>query len=151
MRDLHAEMDLRQDQAEAIARGLYAVARADGTVHPREAALISDFFGAATGGDTSALSVLERQEKVTGPDLAAHMPTAELRELFLKTAMLLAYADGTYGVSESQLIGEYGAALGVDPAGLRAMELQVKDFMLSQLSHLANAEGVAEVAKGLKI
>ena len=66
MRDLHAEMDLRQDQAEAIARGLYAVARADGTVHPREAALISDFFGAATGGDTSALSVnVSRARKPT--------------------------------------------------------------------------------------
>ncbi|HKA87863.1 MAG TPA: hypothetical protein VKE22_09370 [Haliangiales bacterium] len=150
MRDLHAELELREDQAEAIARGLYAVARADGTVHEREAALISDFFGAATGG-TAALSALERQEKIPGADLAAHLPTNELRELFLKTAMLLAYADGTYGTSESQLIGEYARALGVDDAGLRALEVQVKDFMLAQLTHLQNAEGVAEVAKKLKI
>jgi tellurite resistance protein len=150
MRDLHAELELREDQAEAIARGLYAVARADGTVHAREAALISDFFGAATGG-TGSLTALERQDKISGADLAAHLPSAELRELFLKTAMLLAYADGTYGTSESQLIAEYGKALGVDDASLRSLEVQVKDFMLSQLSHLQNAEGVAEVAKGLKI
>ncbi len=149
MRDLHDELDLREDQAEAMARGLFAVARADGTVHTQEAALISDFFGAATGG-TGALSALERQDKISGADLAVHLPSTELRELFLKTAMLLAYADGTYGTSESALIAEYATALGVDDAGLRALELQVKDFMLAQLSHLKNAEGVAEVAKGLK-
>ena len=38
--DFFPEIDIREDQAEAIARGLYAVAKADGNVHEREAAMI---------------------------------------------------------------------------------------------------------------
>jgi tellurite resistance protein len=150
MRDLHPEIDIREDQAEAIARGLYAVARADGEVHPREAALITSFYG--SGDDTSAtLSSLERLQDISSADLAAHLPDADLRQLFLKTAMLLAYADGNYSAKESQLIAEYGKALNVGDGDMRDMELQVKEFMLSQLSSLENTTAVAEVAKGLKI
>jgi len=150
MRDLHPEMDVREDQAQAIARGLYAVARADGQVHAREAALITDFYGSAT--DASAtLSSLERMQDITGAELAANLPDPGLRQLFLKTAMLLAYADGNYSAKESQLISEYSKALNVGDGDLRDIEQQVKDFMLSQLSHLENTPAVAEVAKDLKI
>jgi len=150
MPELHAETEIRQDQAEAIARGLYAVARADGTIHEREAALIADFYGSATEG-AATLAALERMDAITGADLAAHLPTPELRELFLKTAILLAYADGSYGPAESKLIGEYAKALAVGDADIADYEAEVKDFMLSQISHLQNTEAVAEVAKGLKL
>ena len=43
MADFFPEMHLSHDAAEAIARGLYAIARADG-LHDREAGLIAELL-----------------------------------------------------------------------------------------------------------
>ncbi len=150
MFDLSAEIEIREHQAEAIARGLITVARADGFVHEREAALIADFYG-ATSDRPADLAALQRLENADGAYLAAALPEPELRQLFLKTAMLLAYVDGNYSAPESKLIGEYADALGVDAATLAGLEQQVKEFMLSQLTGLKNHEAIADVARELKI
>lgn len=149
MFDLSPETEIREDQAEAIARGLIAVAKADGHIHEREAALISDFY-AATTDRAADLTAMQRADAATGEYLAATLQSAELRRMFLKTAMLLAYIDGKYSVAESKLIGEYGEALGYG-SDLPAMEQEVKEFMLSQLTGIKNTEAVAEVAKELKV
>ncbi len=149
MADLNEEIEIREDQAEAIARGLYAVAKADGHIHPREAALIAGFYADATDHPAD-MGALERGEAIDGAHLAAALPGRDLRQLFLKTAILLAYADGSYGVAESKLIGQYAKDLGVGDADMRHLEIQVKEYMLSQLTHLKNTEAVAEVAKELK-
>jgi tellurite resistance protein len=149
MFDLSPETEIREDQAEAIARGLIAVAKADGHMHEREAALISDFY-AATTDRAADLTALEKAEAATGEYLAATLPSDDLRRLFLKTAMLLAYVDGKYSNHESKLIGEYGVALGYGN-DLPSMEQEVKEFMLSQLTGIRNSEAVAEVAKELKV
>ena len=65
--------------------------------------------------------------------------------------MLLSYADGSYSGPESKVISDYAAALGLNAVQLEALEQQVKEFMLSQLSGLRNVEAVAEVAKDLKV
>lgn len=150
MFDLSPETEIKEAQAEAIARGLMTVARADGHVHEREAALIADFYGAITDHPAD-LAALQRLEPADGAYLAASLPELELRRLFLKTAMLLAYVDGSYSAPESKLIGEYGEALGVGAAGMIDLEQQVKEFMLSQLSGLKNHEAVADVARELKV
>lgn len=150
MFDLFPEIEIRKDQAEAIARGLFAVARADGALHDREAALIAEFF-ASTTDVASDLGSLERAPRIEGPTLALLLPTRELRLLFLKTAILLAYADGTYGAGESKLIGEYAAALEVDSATLALLETQVKEYLLAQLAHVKNTPALAEVAREMKI
>ena len=56
--DFFPEIEIQKDQAEAIARGLYAVAKADGAVHEREAANIAEFFGSTTesASDLNALA-----------------------------------------------------------------------------------------------
>jgi uncharacterized membrane protein YebE (DUF533 family) len=72
------EIDIREDQAEAIARGLYAVARADGNVHEREAAMISEFFNTTTD-HPSHMAALERQPVLEPANLAAILSTPELR------------------------------------------------------------------------
>jgi tellurite resistance protein len=144
------EIEIRQDQAEAIARGLFAVAKADGSVHEREATLIAEFF-TSTSDLASDLGALERSPKIEGASLALMLPTAELRRLFLKTAMLLAYTDGTYGLAESKLISEYAKSLEVGDADIRLLETQVKEFLLGQLAHLQNTAATVEVAKELKV
>ena len=148
MPELFPEIEIRADQAEAIARGLIAVAKADGHIHEREAALIADFYSSTTERLID-MAALERAEPVDGAYLAATLPTAELREVFLKTAVLLAYADGNYSADESKIIVAFADALG--EKNLAHIETQVKEFMLGQLTHLQNSEAVAKVAKDLKI
>jgi tellurite resistance protein len=148
--DFFPEIDIKKEQAEAIARGLYAVAKADGVVHDREAAIIAEFFGSTTEF-ASDLNALERAPLIDGAQLALSLPGSDLRKLFLKTAILLAYSDSAYGPAESKLIGEYAKALNVSATDLSKLEQAVKEFLLGQLSHLSNVQGVAEVAKELKL
>jgi uncharacterized membrane protein YebE (DUF533 family) len=150
MFDLSPEIEISESQAEALARGLIAVAKADGAMHDREAALIAEFF-AATTDRVADLAGLGRGTPVDGEYLAATLPGAELRKTFLKTAMLLAYADGVYSAAESKLIADFGAALGLGDGDLRDLEQQVKEFMLAQLTGIRNSAAVAEVAKELKV
>ena len=149
MFELSPEIEISEHQAEAIARGLLSVAKADGTLHEREAALIADFYGAISGRPVDVAN-LERLDTVDGTYLAATLADPEVRSLFLKTAMLLAYADGNYSAAESQLIGDYAGALELT-GELAALEQQVKEFMLSQLTDIKNTAAVAEVAKELKV
>ena len=150
MFDLSAEIDINEHQAEAIARGLIAVAKADGAMHDREAALIAEFY-ASTTDRIADLAGLARDTAVTGEYLAGTLPGAELRKVFIKTAMLLAHVDGVYSAAESKVIGEFAAALGFGDGDLRDLEQQVKEFMLSQLTDIRNSAAVAEVAKELKV
>lgn len=152
MSDFFPEIDVSDVQAEAIARGLFAVAHVDG-VHEREAALIAQFYAATAEGAVAAdFSELERTvADVDGPWLASALPTTELRELFVKTAFLLAYADGRVSIQERERITAFAVALGVDNAGMQRLEAGVKDYLLRQLAGLSNVEAVAQVAKKLGV
>ncbi len=143
------EIDIRDDQAEAIARGLYAVARADGNVHEREAAMINEFFNTTTD-HPSHLASLERAPQITPANLAAILGTKDVRRLFVKTAILLAYVDGNYTAPEQKAISEFAKACEVDAKELGHLEQQVRDYMLSHLAHLQNVQAVVEVSKSFK-
>jgi tellurite resistance protein len=149
MTEFFPEIMIREQEAEAIARGLYAVAKADGALHPRELALIGEYY-AAGSESPSDFAALERSGPIAPETLAALLDRPEVRELFLKTALLMAYTDGSYGKGESECINRYGAALGVDAAALEALDTQVREYLMSQLTHLANVDAVVEVAKELK-
>jgi tellurite resistance protein len=147
MSEFFPEIEIREDQAEAIARGLYAVARADGNVHEREAAMIGEFFSATTAHPAD-LGALARAPKIDPENLAAMLPTPELRQLFIKTALLLAYVDGDYAAGEQNAIAGYAKAMNI--TDVAAIEAQVKDYLIGHLAHLHNVQGVADVAKTLK-
>jgi tellurite resistance protein len=147
MPELFPEIEVRADHAEAIARGLIVVAKADGEIHEREAALIGDFYSSVTERPVD-MAALERAAPVDGAYLAATLPSPQLRELFMKTAILLAYADGNYSASESKVIGEFATAFGV--TDLDHIETQVKEYMLGALNHITNTDAVVAVAKEMK-
>lgn len=140
------EIEITATQAEAIARGLLAVARADNAMHEREAALIGQFF-AGVSAHPSDLGALERAPKIEPAHLAQQLPSAELRVLFVKTALLLAYTDNTYGANEAKVIGDYAAACGLSAQQVSELEVEAKEFLLGQLTHLANVDGVVQVAR----
>jgi tellurite resistance protein len=148
MADFFPEIDVTQDEAEVFARGLFLVARADGAIHEREVALISEFFASAAGY-AAGLGALERLDPIDGATLATVLQTEQKKELFLKTAMLLCYSDGSYGKAESKVMADLSKAFGTNEKDLRLWETQVKEFMLSQLTHIKNTEAVAQVAKEL--
>jgi tellurite resistance protein len=150
MADFFPEIDVTADEAETIARGLFLVARADGALHEREVALIAEFYASAAGY-AAGLGALERLAPIDAPTLAAVLHSKQKQELFLKTAMLLAFADGNYGAAESKVINDLAKGLSTDEKDLRHWETQVKEFMLSQLTHIKNTEAVAEVSKELGV
>jgi tellurite resistance protein len=148
--DFFHEVELDGKTAEAIARGLFAVAKVDG-IHEREAGLIAAFWMDAGAGH-GLLSDLEREETpITGSELAAALRTTQERLLFMKTALLLTYADGKVTPEERQIISEFGTALGIDAQTIDALETAVKEYLLRHLAHLHNAEAVADVAKKLEV
>lgn len=136
-------------EAEAIARGLYAVSRCDG-VHEREAALIASFWADA-GGGAVALAELERKPNITGEQLANLLYGADKRQLFLKTAILLAWADGNASDREMALIGDFAKALGFGEDQVKTFASEVKEYLLSHLTHLQNSASAAAVAKKLGV
>ena len=107
------EIDIREDQAEAIARGLYAVARADGNVHEREAAMITEFFNSTTD-HASHLAALER-----APQARAGEPRRDRCRATIcagcssRPRSCSRYVDGTYAPPEAKLIGEFAKAFGI--------------------------------------
>jgi tellurite resistance protein len=149
MPDFFPEVHLERQEAEAIARGLYAVARVDG-LHEREAGLIASFWIEA-GGGAGALSDLERSSAITPVELASTLRSEQQRQLFIKTAILLTWADGEVTDAERKSVHDFAAALQVDDATLDKLEAGVKDFLLGHLVHLQNVEAASEVARKMKV
>jgi tellurite resistance protein len=148
MADFFPEVHLDHAAAEAIARGLFAIARVDG-VHEREAGLIASFWIDAGGG--GPLSDLERAESIKPADLAAALRSDAERQLFIKTAILLTWADGEVSAAEKKAVQEFARALAIDDPTLEKLDAGVKDFLLGQLVHVQNTDAVRSVANKLKV
>ena len=114
--DFFPEISITDGEAELIALGLFAVARADGQLHDRELALVQSFYGELV--EASVLRRLEAEPDIEPSVLAAGLTREPLPMLFLKTAILCAHADGTYHDLERARIAEYGTALEVGPDAL---------------------------------
>jgi tellurite resistance protein len=142
------EVHLSHGAAEAIARGLFAIAAVDG-VHEREAGLIASFWIDAGGG--GPLSDLERAEAIKPADVAMALHSDAERQLFIKTAILLTWADGSVSPAEKKAVGEFAKALGIDQTALDTLDASVKDFLLGQLVHVQNSDAVSNVAKKMKV
>jgi tellurite resistance protein len=152
--DFYPEIDVSALQAEAIARGLYTVAAVDG-VHERELALIADFHNAAAAdaGEGSPLeasvSSFARITPLEPEALAPLLTGTPVRELFIKAAYLLSWADGNVSAAERKQVDAFAKALGVSADTQAKLEAQVKDYLLRPLANLANVESASAVAKKL--
>ena len=147
--DFFAEQDLTFEHVKSLAAGMFAVARVDG-VHDREMAMIREFYeGCARVGDP-------RLEDVVGSDFdlegaKALFPGPDLSRLFIKSMILLAFADGTYAKLEDDLIRRYAEALDLDDGDVDRLHEATKDYLLASLAHVANVEALAAVAKRLDL
>lgn len=105
-------------QTRAMAAALRSLASVDGD-HPSEILLIDAFLGEAPGADAA--------HPITAAELAAALPEVEHRYLFLKTALLVAHADGGVSDAEGRLIHTWAEALEVHPFDLLVMEMDLLD------------------------
>ena len=146
--DFFPELEVNALQAEAIARGLYGVALVDG-VHERELALISDFYSWAAAENAHSNALIQRVGALEPQEVAGMLSGAAHRELFVKTAFLVAFADGQVSAGERAKIAAYAQSLDVSAETQTKLEAQVKDFLLRSLAGLSNVEAVSAVAKKL--
>lgn len=110
---------LSESQIIAWLRGLLTIAWADGHYDPEEQALVAKI--------TQELALSEQTstelESITATELTEQLGTdPNTAENFLKTAVLVALADGVYTKPEAELLHQYREALGLEIEVLKSLE-----------------------------
>lgn len=131
---------------QVIVRGMHEVAKVEG-VHDAEAVMIRGFYENCQR-DTGALTSFE--ELCRGPfdldEARRILDTPDLKAAFLRSCLLLAYADGRYSTEERQLVRGYADALGVPAHATLAIEESVSDQLLQNIARISNIDALREVA-----
>lgn len=150
MDNFFPEIEISAEQAEVMARGLFAVARAEGGMHEREKTLLMSFFAdVGEGSGARSLSALEHAPDLSPSELASALTSRAHALLFVKTCILMAWADNNYAEKERDLVEGFSTALGLGEEDVSELEQEVKSYLLSSLVRLANSEAVAEVSREL--
>lgn len=145
--EFFGQVPVSNEQAALIAHGLYALSRVDGH-DEREGMLIHSLWMDAVGWN-KPLPVKQLEADISFDELSNGLPTPELRRLFIKTAILLAWADSSYSKEEKTWIEKAAKTMGIDPKELARMDELVRTWLLAQLSHISNTDATKEVAKKL--
>jgi tellurite resistance protein len=113
------------EQTSVWIRGLVTLAWADGHFDPEEYDMISTLLHQELSEEekSRALTPISSEElaAVLGSDLA-------LAENFLRTAVMVALADGDYSTSEDEVIQGFSQALGLKPEALQVLRITLKDL-----------------------
>jgi tellurite resistance protein len=105
-------------QIVAWLRGLYTIALADGYYDPEEQELIGQLTQ-----DLADIDSVNRLETISPYELAAALgKEAETSENFLRTAVLVAVADGVYSEPEYDLLHQFSEALEIEVEALKSLE-----------------------------
>ena len=105
-------------QIIAWLRGLYTVALADGNYDPKEQELISQLTN-----DLAQLDSNAPLEPISPEELATALgKDRNVGENFLRTAVLVAVADGVYSPPEDELLQKFSKALDIEVEALKSLE-----------------------------
>ncbi|MEY4519992.1 MAG: hypothetical protein RLZZ499_2592 [Cyanobacteriota bacterium] len=105
-------------QMVAWFRGLYTIALADGHYAPEEQELIGQLTQ-----DLVDINAVNRLESITPEELATKLgKEPDTAENFLRTAVLVAVADGIYSTSEYELLHQFSDALDIEVEALKSLE-----------------------------
>jgi uncharacterized membrane protein YebE (DUF533 family) len=142
--------ELTFSQVQIIVRGMVEVAKSDG-VHPTELVLIREFYeGCRRDADgltdfpqliTQGFDVLEAKEILDTP---------ELRNTFMVSCLLVAFADGDYSDAERTIMADLAGQLGISHAELATLLERVKDHLLLQLAKVSNVDALVEITSKMK-
>jgi tellurite resistance protein len=111
---------------DVFARGLHHLASVDG-MDDRERRLIEEFLRETDSGiDFESL----RETSFSPTEAAMMLETSYLRRLFIKVAVALVKADGTFSDAERHAIGEIADAFGLSNADFGDLEQQASRVSL---------------------
>ncbi len=146
MNPLLQPTDLNIAHVQAIVRGMYAVAQAEG-VHHTELVMMRDFYEQCAR-DTDAIATFEDVLSTPFESEAASgvLNTDALRQTFIASCVFLGYADGTYSKGERDKVRELGAAIGIPSGQIDEIEDLVADQLMAQFAHIDNLEALQAVA-----
>ena len=141
------EQTLDFEQVKALVHALWSLAEVDG-IDERERTLIEAFYkGCARPGDPTIQDIVAGE---FDPKTAAQLfQSPELRDLYLKSLVLLAFADGQFTSKESTRIQDYVAVLGLSNEDIQKTVDGTKEFLMSGLAHVKNLDALVEVRKKL--
>ncbi len=122
------------EQMTVWLRGLFTIAWADGHFDPEEQTLIAEL----TGNELAPNLNIEPFQPIRPEELAHFLgQNPKTAENFLRTAVMVAIADGLYSASEDEILHQFCTALGQQPKILEALRLTL---------HYRVAEGGAPIA-----
>ncbi len=134
-------------------RGLLTIAWADGNFDPQEQTLIADLTQElAPATDLGTVEPIQPQELavILGKD-------AKTAENFMRTAVMVAIADGTYSNLEDDILHQFCVELGLQPKILESLRLTLNhrpaadDTALSEDAHLAPLRPLQEWLDHLEV
>ncbi|NJR37776.1 MAG: nitrogenase [Leptolyngbyaceae cyanobacterium CSU_1_4] len=112
------------EQITVWLQGLLSIAWADGCFAPEEKASITTLMEQ----DLAPAIDLESAMTISPTELAAVLgQDSHMAENFLRTAVMVAIADGTYSLPEDELLHQFCAALGQQPKALESLRLTLSD------------------------
>jgi hypothetical protein len=150
MQELFAGIDLGLNHVQVIVQGMMGVARCDG-VHQTEQVLVKQFYEACRT-DAGGLADFEDLARTPFNAESARdvLDSDALRQVFLKSCVLLAHADGKYTEAERKQVSQYASLLKVEPTALQTIEEEVSGILLRQISRIQNLDALRSVASELQ-
>ncbi|MBR8826283.1 MAG: nitrogenase [Gomphosphaeria aponina SAG 52.96 = DSM 107014] len=116
---------LSQEQVSAWLRGLLTIAWADGHFDPEEKELIA----ALTQDELAPLTNLGNLDPISPEELASALgEDKNNKENFLRTAVMMALANGIYSAAEAKVVHDFHHALGLEIEALKALESTLCDL-----------------------
>lgn len=114
------ELTYTDEQIEAWLQGLLAIAWSDGDFDPQEQELIAELtLEQMEHSDKNYCSL----EPVTPEEIAQLLgKNTPAADNFMRTAVMVAIADGVYTHSEAQILHRFADALGLEPEVLKSLE-----------------------------
>lgn len=142
-------VDLDLQHVRVIVQGMLRVAHSDGA-HVRELVLIRGFYESCRA-DAKGLADFSDLEKAPFDVEVARevLNTPLLKQTFLASCYLVAYADGAISPGEATTLAALGQDLAIDAATVKNVSEQVKDSLLQQVARSANLEALQRIAAKL--
>ncbi|MGC9504983.1 DUF533 domain-containing protein [Baaleninema sp.] len=128
----------KSDRTQVWLRGLLAVAWADGNFDDTERQVIAEL----THGESDIAERAAEPEPISPEELAETLgDDPEVAENFLRTAVMVAIADGVYTKTEDKVLHDFCEALNLRPDALDALRYTLEELEeLEDLQELAARE-----------
>jgi tellurite resistance protein len=144
-----AQSTFSSEHIAAWLRGLLSIAWADGDFDDHE----REFIESLTKSEVAPKTALQSLDPISPDELAAVFgKNTEIAQNFLRTAVMVAIADGVYSPPEDKVLHEFCTALGLDDHILESLRLTLQQLPQSDREQAAAAEmqstGTSVLARG---